>query len=90
VKYVHSFSDQPPSQIKLFEVKSCDDNRSSRKNLERVGRSRHRRCDPGRAHRLLHPRLLATHRRFAKVPFDEGIRSQETDEDEMKLIFCFS
>jgi hypothetical protein len=24
--------------------------------LERVGRSRHRRCDPGRAHRLLHPR----------------------------------
>jgi len=28
-------------------------------NLERVGRSRHRRCDPGRAHRLLHPRLLA-------------------------------
>ena len=25
--------------------------------LERVGRSRHRRCDPGRAHRLLHPRL---------------------------------
>jgi hypothetical protein len=27
-------------------------------NLERVGRSRHRRCDPGRAHRLLHPHLL--------------------------------
>ena len=25
--------------------------------VERVGRSRHRRCDPGRAHRLLHPRL---------------------------------
>jgi hypothetical protein len=26
--------------------------------LERVGRSRHRRCDPGRAHRLLHPRFV--------------------------------
>jgi hypothetical protein len=29
-----------------------------RKRLERVGRSRHRRCDPGRAHRLLHPRFV--------------------------------
>ena len=26
--------------------------------MERVGRSRHRRCDPGRAHRLLHPRFV--------------------------------
>ena len=59
------------------------------KNLERVGRSRHRRCDPGRAHRLLHPHLLAIHRRFAKVFFVEGIRSQETHEDEMKLILVF-
>ena len=38
-------------------------------NLERVGRSRHRRCGPGRAHRLLHPRLLATHRRSTKLYF---------------------
>jgi hypothetical protein len=30
-------------------------------NLERVGRSRHRRCSPGRAHRLLHPRLSLFH-----------------------------
>jgi len=56
VKWVHSFSDQ--RETKLF-----DDNRGSGKNLERVGRSRHRRCDPGRAHRLLHPRLLEIHRR---------------------------
>ena len=28
-------------------------------DLERAERSRHRRCDPGRVHRLLHPRLSA-------------------------------
>ena len=35
---------------------------SRTENLERVGRSRHRRCDPGRAHRLLHPRLSGMYR----------------------------
>ncbi len=40
-----------------------------RGDLERVGRSRHRRCDPGRVHRLLHPRLLVTHLRFTKLDF---------------------
>jgi hypothetical protein len=38
-------------------------------NLERVGRSRHRRCDPGRAHRLLHPRWLAMHRGSTQLGF---------------------
>jgi len=38
-------------------------------NLERVGRSRHRRCDPGRAHRLLHPRLLPVHQGYTKLNF---------------------
>src|SRR5271155_6122730 len=35
-------------------------------DLERVERSWHRRCDPGRAHRLLHPRGSALLRRFRK------------------------
>jgi hypothetical protein len=34
----------------------CSVSRQAFFGLERVGRSRHRRCDPGRAHRLLHPR----------------------------------
>ncbi len=37
--------------------------RSARESLERVGRNRHRRCNPGRVHRLLHPqRTLSLYR----------------------------
>jgi len=42
-------------------------------NLERVGRSRHRRCDPGRVHRLLHPQCLATSAR--NIQFDGEMRA---------------
>ena len=72
VKYVHSFSDQRETRLNYLRLNYLgpnlsDENRGNGKDLERVGRSRHRRCDPGRAHRLLHPRLLAIHRRSAKV-----------------------
>jgi hypothetical protein len=48
-----------PRQKREFQHKTCVARgfRTAPK-LERVGRSRHRRCDPGRAHRLLHPRVL--------------------------------